>query len=140
MSYSPDLLQKRRPCKMGVREVLGVSKEGRGMVSSHSLCPSVPPTATPPPRHHPHCRLNAGKALCDVPARLRAEAQKLAVGPRGSPIPSPDPGRRESSPAQLLTSVSGVLLGKIYVPLRFGNRSHTKKKEEREKEIILIFF
>lgn len=133
MSYSPNLLQKRRPCKMRVREALRVSKEGRGMASSHS-CPCMPPTATPPPRRHPPCRLDAGKRLCCVPGRLRAEAQKRAVGTRGSPSPSPDPGRRGSSPAQLLTSVSGVQLGKIYVPLRFGNRSHTKTKEERERE------
>ena len=52
----------------------------------------------------------------------------------------PQAWRAEVSPTMLPTFVSGVLLGKIYVPLRFGNRSHTKKKEEREKEMILIFF
>lgn len=54
--------------------------------------------------------------------------------------PFPGPGGGEATPALLPTSISGVLLGKIYVPLRFGNRSRTKKKEEREKEMILIFF
>lgn len=46
---------------MEVREVLGVSKEGRGMASSHSFSPRVPPTTTPPQSRHPHCRLDAGK-------------------------------------------------------------------------------
>lgn len=55
-------------------------------------------------------------------ARLMAEAQELALGPRRSlPSPFPGPGGGEASPALLPTSISGVLLGKIYVPLRFGN-------------------
>lgn len=51
-----------------------------------------------------------------------AEAQLLALGPRRSlPAPSQGPGGGEVSPALLPTSISGVLLGKIYAPLRFGN-------------------
>lgn len=45
-----------------------------------------------------------------------------------------------SSLSASLPLFPGCCWGKIYVPLRFGNQSHTKKKEEREKEMILIFF
>ena len=144
INYSPKLLQESRPYKMETKEALGFPKGGRVMTSFCFFCPQVPPTATHPlPRSlptlpcnpHPHSQLDPEKPLCSVLARNRP------LGPRGSlPRPSLGPGGGEASPNGLPTSVSGVLLGKIYDPLRFGNCSHTKKKEEREKEMILIFF
>ena len=118
-----------------------MSKGGRVRTSSH-FCPQVLPTDTPPPWLSPHFPLESPpslqappeKPLCSVPTR------SWLGDPRGLSLTFPQAWRGEVSPTMLPTFVSGVLLGKIYVPLRFGNRSHTKKKEEREKEMILIFF
>lgn len=109
---------------------------------------------TPFPKFPPHFPLQSPPLLSERPREttLLGSSQESTGGPRGSlpapphtapgglSRPSPGSGGGEASPARLPSSVSGVLLRKIYVPLRFGNRSHTKKKEEREKEMILIFF
>lgn len=149
LQKSRELIVPQIHCKRG-----GLIKWGR-VTTSHSFCPDVAPTATHPfpsslPTSpyslHPCSQKDPEKPLCWVPARNRLGApgglcQPLPhTAPGGLSRPSPGSGGGEASPARLPSSVSGVLLRKIYVPLRFGNRSHTKKKEEREKEMILIFF